>query len=1393
MSNFVTILTWIMKKHLFAFLLFFSFFGFAQLDTDHWFAPMAAKAGNSGLESYIYLSTNETVPFTVNIYNDNILYATATISKGNPMEVYIPGNFMMGTTQSQLFTPVSKGIYLQGPKKYFANYRFSVTNHAEIITSKGLAGLGTTFYAAMAPNTGTGTYINSSIAVMATEDNTTVTVSGYDPAVVFSDGSSSATKTFTLNRGQSYIMDAVSSGGPANLDGLIGAKIVANHPVSVTNGNFNGIYTNFNFTNNDILMDQAVPVDRLGKNFVLVKGNAPPTSGMETALIVATENNTAISVNGTPTGIVLNEGEYTMIDGSNYVLQGSNHYNMAITSNNNVYVYQLLGGTASGSIYAAGGFNYIPPLSCFLPNKVDEIGNINSVGSTVYSTKLNIITQTGANVTLNGTPISALNGPYPVVGNPDWVTYSILNVSGNITVNSTKSVTAGIAAGSGAVGYGGYFAGFSSVPVISKTGDCYAGILLQVDNSYDAYQWYLNGVAIPGATAFSINPDLYGSGTYTVLITKNLCESKLTDPYSYTACPPITTSTQNIGSCNTLTVTPAFTTSGQPINPSLTQIIAAPVSGTATVNSATGVITYTPAAGLTADTQVQFVYYIQGTGATADFEYFRVIINIDVLQTTNASIVSCAAANGNGTFDLTSVSLSPDAGTTAQYFTNSNLTGPIANPAIYSGPAGIVYAQVTSAFGCVATAQIQLTVIAAPSINTAAYNSTLCDNDLDGAVNVNFADVSALIVPNAGQFNIRYYLNQADATAGNANTLGNNWTFSAPTTVFVRVDALTGNCPPAMEQLYFTIGPKVPLLTTDYTSTLCDPDGNGSEQANLTNYRNFFTIDPAATFTFHNTLADANAGINPINTNQTVTGTGTYYIRIQHPGFCPQAAQLTLVLQSLNVSPATLSSCANAAGNATFNLTTASVTTTPGVNLAYFSDPALTVPIPDPANHTAAASNVYVQVSTANNCSAVAVVTLNVIPLPNINTGVFNGALCDDNFDGTVQVNFAAVTPQIVTNSGSFNVRYYLVQADATAGNNNNLPANWSYTTTTTVYVRVDSNTGNCTPAFGQLVFSVGNKIVLIAGTNTAEVCDNDLNGSEQVNLNSFNNLFTVNPGVTASFHNSLADAQNDTNAIPATQLITGTQTFFVRFESNNACPNTAELTLTIKSPKKSDILKDITICPGATTLLDAGPGFTAYLWSNGATTQALSATVGNYYVDLSFNGCTYRQYVSVLAAQEPVITSIEVKGDVVTINVSGGTPPYQYSLDGMNWQSSPVFMGVAKGTHTAYVLAAEKCRPVTREFLVLDLINAITPNGDGINDVLDYNDLRNKENVSIAVYDRYGAVVYQSKSKNYIWDGRVGGRVISSGTYWYTIKWTDPESKENMEYSGWLLLKNRD
>ncbi|MFC3159612.1 T9SS type B sorting domain-containing protein [Chryseobacterium arachidis] len=105
--------------------------------------------------------------------------------------------------------------------------------------------------------------------------------------------------------------------------------------------------------------------------------------------------------------------------------------------------------------------------------------------------------------------------------------------------------------------------------------------------------------------------------------------------------------------------------------------------------------------------------------------------------------------------------------------------------------------------------------------------------------------------------------------------------------------------------------------------------------------------------------------------------------------------------------------------------------------------------------------------------------------------------------------------------------------------------------------------------------------------------------------------------------------------------------------------------------------------------------------------------------------------------------------------------------------------------------MGRDGCLPVIKEFLVLNLINTITPNGDGINDVLNYSDLRIKQDVSIEIADRYGASVHKSASNNYTWDGKSDGRTLPTGTYWYILKWIEPDTKIPVSYSGWILIKS--
>lgn len=214
------------------------------------------------------------------------------------------------------------------------------------------------------------------------------------------------------------------------------------------------------------------------------------------------------------------------------------------------------------------------------------------------------------------------------------------------------------------------------------------------------------------------------------------------------------------------------------------------------------------------------------------------------------------------------------------------------------------------------------------------------------------------------------------------------------------------------------------------------------------------------------------------------------------------------------------------------------------------------------------------------------------------------------------------------------------------------------------------------------------------------------------------------------------------------------------------------------------------------TATLDAGAGFTAYEWSTGATTQTISNVgVGTYWVKLKTGDCVATQKVKVYASEQPVISSVDISNNVVSVYAIGGTAPYKYSTDGINWQDSNEFKNIPRGDLKIYVKDAYDCQPIDITVVVPNIINVITPNGDGVNDGIDYSALAGKQNLVFNVFDRYGAMIHKAdKTNRYRWDGTMGGRKVSTGSYWYSVSWNENDKKNTpVTYSGWVLVKNRD
>lgn len=697
----------------------------AQRDKEHWFAPYFDSTNSTSYTHNLYFSTDSVTPFVVKIFSNNIEIGTVTISKNNPVAFPLPSQYIWTNLTNKAATVLNMGIYTQGTKPYFVSLRAAMNSHAEIITSKGRAGIGTHFYAAAAPITTASETYNFTTGILATEDNTVVTVSGYDPNIKLINYLTPipSSITFSLNKGQSY-MFAGRGDVLANKDGFIGAKIIATKPVSVINGNANSMYASLPSYGSDLIMDQSVPVERLGNEFAMVRSLSPITDiyDMEGGIIIATENNTQVFLNNatTPT-VTLQEGEYYRILNNSYVQQGtSGHYNIYIKTTKNVYLYQLVG---SGGGSASGGYNYIPPLNCFLPRKIDEIGLVNAMPGSIgtITLKLNIITEVGASVTVNGVSPNPSQGPFPLNGNANWVTYAIHGITGNLTITSTKAVTAGINGGYATAGYGGYFAGFSSIPLIVKqSGECVPGLVLEVDDSYETYQWYRNGALIPGATSNIHAPTL--SGNYTVKISVGSCPPATTPIYKVFTCLKETTITKNLCD-NSLNIIPEFSFSAQNPVPSTVHIISPPSNGIATLNAATGVIEYTPNPGFIGTDTI--IYKFCGNDPEfTDCEQITLILTVSSNPVVyNATLRSCFLESNVATalFNLTNAAVTSQIGTIKKYYPSltdaQNQTNEINPPSNYVAPNGIVYVRVSNTNGCYKIAEITLVVL--PPVHSA--------------------------------------------------------------------------------------------------------------------------------------------------------------------------------------------------------------------------------------------------------------------------------------------------------------------------------------------------------------------------------------------------------------------------------------------------------------------------------------------------------------------------------------------------------------------------------------------------------------------------------------------------------------------------------------------------
>ncbi|WP_299678693.1 T9SS type A sorting domain-containing protein [uncultured Tenacibaculum sp.] len=117
--------------------------------------------------------------------------------------------------------------------------------------------------------------------------------------------------------------------------------------------------------------------------------------------------------------------------------------------------------------------------------------------------------------------------------------------------------------------------------------------------------------------------------------------------------------------------------------------------------------------------------------------------------------------------------------------------------------------------------------------------------------------------------------------------------------------------------------------------------------------------------------------------------------------------------------------------------------------------------------------------------------------------------------------------------------------------------------------------------------------------------------------------------------------------------------------------------------------------------VFDAGGnpvGISTVASSNPLVINGLSS--GSFRVQVTFNEfpfCTLTSAdVNVFGPAAPLSVSAHVNGDIITVNETGGNPPYEYSLNNTGFTTSNVFDGVSPGDYTIEVRDINGCAATT-------------------------------------------------------------------------------------------------
>lgn len=210
----------------------------------------------------------------------------------------------------------------------------------------------------------------------------------------------------------------------------------------------------------------------------------------------------------------------------------------------------------------------------------------------------------------------------------------------------------------------------------------------------------------------------------------------------------------------------------------------------------------------------------------------------------------------------------------------------------------------------------------------------------------------------------------------------------------------------------------------------------------------------------------------------------------------------------------------------------------------------------------------------------------------------------------------------------------------------------------------------------------------------------------------------TLIDSVFWSFNDSLSGVNDTSSLLFPSHIFSSNGTYSVSaITYRGSIIDTISVEISITNGPEINIGNDTTFCSGFTIVLDAGAGFTSYLWQNSSISQSISvSTPGTYYATVS-NICGTNTDTIHISTATPVTMSVNnpilCTGDTATLTASGATT-YAWNIGST---ANPLIVNPT--TTTSYTVTGTDTNGCTASIVSTVTINSLPNSNAGLDDNL--------------------------------------------------------------------------